>query len=190
VDEKQALRDRLREARREHVASIPDKVRALLFHRPPHALAPLIPDGASIGLYRATSREAPAGHYASFFHEAGHPVALPFFHHRDAPMEFRRVRDPLADEELQPGPHGIPQLPPDADVVRPDLLFVPLVGFTADGYRLGQGGGHYDRWLAANPGVPAIGLAWDCQLVDSLPLEPHDHPLAAVVTPTRLYGPF
>jgi 5-formyltetrahydrofolate cyclo-ligase len=70
------------------------------------------------------------------------------------------------------------------------VLFVPVVGFTEDGARLGQGGGHYDRWLAAHPGAVAIGLAWDCQRVDALPVEPHDAPLAAVVTPTRLYGPF
>jgi 5-formyltetrahydrofolate cyclo-ligase len=72
----------------------------------------------------------------------------------------------------------------------PDVLFVPLVGFTARGDRLGQGGGHYDRWLAANPHVPAIGLGWDCQLVEDLPREDHDRPLSAVVTPTRLFGPF
>jgi 5,10-methenyltetrahydrofolate synthetase len=65
--------------------------------------------------------------------------------------------------------------------------FVPLVGFTADGQRLGQGGGHYDRWLAAHPDTVAIGLAWDMQLADELPTEPHDRPLAAVVTPTRIY---
>mgnify|MGYP006195389569 FL=1 len=56
--------------------------------------------------------------------------------------------------------------------------------------RLGQGAGHYDRWLANNPPHAAIGLAWDCQLEESLPIEPHDVPLHAVVTPTRLYGPF
>jgi 5-formyltetrahydrofolate cyclo-ligase len=74
--------------------------------------------------------------------------------------------------------------------VVPDVLFVPLVGFTADGGRLGQGGGHYDRWLEAHPETKAIGLAWDCQLADDLPREPHDRPLLAVVTPTRLYGPW
>jgi len=34
----------------------------------------------------------------------------------------------------------------------------------------------------------ALGLGWDCQLLDNLPLEPHDHPLRAVITPTRIYG--
>ena len=72
----------------------------------------------------------------------------------------------------------------------PDVVFVPLVGFTPDGARLGMGAGHYDRWLEAHPAALAIGMAWDCQEVAALPLEPHDRPLAAIVTPTRLFGPF
>jgi len=54
--------------------------------------------------------------------------------------------------------------------------------------RLGQGGGHYDRWLAEHPAVQKIGLAWDAQLCADLPTEPHDIPLDAVITPTRIYG--
>jgi 5-formyltetrahydrofolate cyclo-ligase len=64
---------------------------------------------------------------------------------------------------------------------------VPLLAFTAGCARLGQGGGHYDRWLADNPDVTAVGLGWDGQLVEGLPLEPHDRLLRAVVTPTRLF---
>ena len=75
----------------------------------------------------------------------------------------------------------------DAEPVTPDLVIVPLIAFTAAGGRLGQGGGHYDRWLAAHPRVVAVGIGWDTQLVESLPLEPHDRLLRAVVTPTRLY---
>ena len=71
-----------------------------------------------------------------------------------------------------------------------DAISDPLVGFTSQGARLGQGGGHYDRWLADHPDTVAIGLAWDCQLVDALPVEPHDIPLTAIITPTRIYGPF
>ena len=68
------------------------------------------------------------------------------------------------------------------------MLFVPLIGFTASGDRLGQGGGHYDRWLAEHPGRMTIGLAWDVQLCEALPVEPHDMMLDAIVTPTRIYG--
>lgn len=190
VVNKATLRKELRAGRKAHVAALDPRVKALLFMRPPGSLLPLVPDGATIGLYLPTPDEAPALSYARFFHEAGHRVALPWFESRQSPMTFRTWASPHVDELLAPGPFGMAQPLTDAEPVEPDLLFVPLVGFTADGARLGQGGGHYDRWLAAYPHVPAIGLAWDAQRVDSLPTEPHDRPLRAVVTPTRLYGPW
>lgn len=189
-DDKTTLRNALRAARRRHVAALPDATRALLFRVPPGPLSALIPPGATIGLYRASPSEAPAAAYARHFSESGHPIALPRFAGSDAPMEFARHSDPFGEVDLEPGPFGLLQPRSDADALTPDVLIVPLIGFTADGHRLGQGGGHYDRWLAANPDAIAIGLAWDCQLVDALPTEPHDRRLAAVVTPTRLYGPF
>jgi 5-formyltetrahydrofolate cyclo-ligase len=90
----------------------------------------------------------------------------------------------------QPAPYGGLQPPATAEELTVDLAIVPLLGFTAEGQRLGQGGGHYDRYLAEHPAVIPIGIGWDCQLVEALPLEPHDRPLRAVVTPTRFYGPF
>jgi len=186
---KPELRKALRAARRAHAEALDPRIRALVFKRPPAALDALIPASAVIGLYAATPGEAPALGYARHFHEAGHTIALPWFATRDTPMEFRRWASPWLEDLLAPGPFG-PQPPADAPVLIPDVLIVPLVGFTDDGTRLGQGGGHYDRWLAAHPDATAIGLAWDCQLIPALPREDHDHPLRAVVTPTRLYGPF
>ena len=190
MDSKQALRTELRAERLRHVAALPDSTRALLFRVPPAPLSALIPGGATIGLYRAGQNEAPAAAYARHFLENGHTIALPRFATRDSAMEFAQHSDPFEESDLETGPFGSRQPFADADAVTPDVVIVPLVGFTADGRRLGQGGGHYDRWLAAHPGTPAIGLAWDCQLVDDLPHERHDHPLTAIVTPTRLYGPF
>jgi 5-formyltetrahydrofolate cyclo-ligase len=187
---KAALRKALRTARREHVAAIDPRVKALMFLRPPSPLEALVPEGAIIGLYHAGPEEAPATSYARFFHEAGHPIALPWFEARGAPMQFRRWTSPHLDELLGPDPYGARQPLTDADLLVPEFLFVPLVGFTAEGARLGQGGGHYDRWLEAHPGMPAVGMAWDSQLAVALPTEAHDRPLTAVVTPTRLYGPF
>jgi 5-formyltetrahydrofolate cyclo-ligase len=66
-------------------------------------------------------------------------------------------------------------------------VVAPVLAFDRKGGRLGQGGGHYDRWLARYPEVTPVGMAWDSQLVDDLPLEPHDRRLRAVVTPTRLF---
>ena len=187
---KTILRKQLRALRRDHVATLDPATRALILHRPPAPLMALVPEGATIGLYHATAHEAPAFGYARFFHERGHPLALPRFAHRGAGMEFAAFADPWDEGGCEVGPFGLLQPGEDAQPLIPDILFVPLLGFTDVGARLGQGGGHYDRWLTANPGTPAIGLAWDAQRVADLPVEAHDRALTAVVTPTRLYGPF
>ncbi|MBX7533497.1 5-formyltetrahydrofolate cyclo-ligase [Qipengyuania sp. 1XM1-15A] len=187
---KDQLRKILRSMRRDHVAQLPESMRGLVFHRPPAPLLDLVPEGTTVGLYRADPFEAPAASYAKFFLERGHEVALPRFKTRNSPMEFARHLDPFDEEDLEVGPFGLLQPSPDAPVVEPQVLLVPLVGFTAEGDRLGQGGGHYDRWLENREDVTAIGLAWDCQLAEELPVEPHDRRLDAVVTPTRIYGPF
>lgn len=186
---KSDLRKRLRAERLAYAAALPRQVSALVFHRPPRPVVDMVPAGAAIGLYHAAPGEAPAGGYARFFDEAGHRIALPWFAGRDAPMQFRLHTDPFGGEDLIPGPFG-PQPEPDADEVEPDVLFVPLVGFTAQGQRLGQGGGHYDRWLAAHPAAARIGLAWDLQEIDAMPTEDHDIALTAIVTPTRILGPW
>ena len=102
------------------------------------------------------------------------------------------LRMPIRGEEsdLEAGVWGLRQPGVDAAVVVPEVLFMPLVGFTARGDRLGQGGGYYDRYLAAHPQTIAIGMAWDVQEVPELPTELHDIRLSAIVTPTRVLGPF
>ena len=189
-EQKAAIRTRLRKARREHAAALPPEVSALVFRRPPAPVLEIVPDGAVIGLYRAGEGEAPASGYARYFAEAGNCIALPRIDGLDAPMTFCVHTDPYGESDLVNGPMKLMQPPADAEEVSPDALFVPLIGFTERGERVGQGGGFYDRWLAAHPDALAIGLAWDVQLVDELPVEPHDRPLAAVITPTRIYGPF
>ena len=185
---KDELRKTLRAARKAHVEALPDAVRGLLFHRPPAPLLARIPLQAVIGLYHAGPWEAPAAAYARFFRDAGHVIALPFFADRGTPMTFRHHTDPYAQDDLEVGPFGILQPAAEADPLVPEIVFIPLVGFTADGARLGQGGGHYDRWLAEHRPMLAVGLAWDAQVCEALPTEPHDLALDAVVTPTRIYG--
>jgi 5-formyltetrahydrofolate cyclo-ligase len=81
--------------------------------------------------------------------------------------------------------HGKEVAVPEDDVgaTWPDVVIVPGVAFTANGDRLGQGGGWYDRFLAAiAPGCTTIGVGFDVQLVERLPVEPHDVQLDHVVT--------
>jgi 5-formyltetrahydrofolate cyclo-ligase len=71
----------------------------------------------------------------------------------------------------------------EVDAAWPDVVIVPGVAFTVNGDRLGQGGGWYDRFLAAiGPGCTTIGVGFDIQLVERLPVEPHDVRLDHVVT--------
>ncbi|MGQ7828928.1 5-formyltetrahydrofolate cyclo-ligase [Altererythrobacter sp. Z27] len=190
MEDKASQRKLLRKKRRECVEQLPETMRGLVFRHPPAPLLDLIAPDAVIGLYHATADEAPTAHYAGFFFDRGHTIALPRFASRDAPMEFARHSDPYGACDLEPGPFGALQPEADADTLVPDVLFMPLLGFTARGERLGQGGGHYDRWLAEHPAAQTVGLAWDVQLCETLPIEHHDRHLHAIVTPTRLYGPF
>jgi 5-formyltetrahydrofolate cyclo-ligase len=107
------------------------------------------------------------------------PLALPFARREARQMHYRRWdgQAPRLQDEC-----GIATS--DGAEVVPDVVLVPCVGFTAGGYRLGYGGGYFDRWLAAHPHVTAVGVAWSAGLVaeaDFTP-EPHDQPLACVVT--------
>jgi 5-formyltetrahydrofolate cyclo-ligase len=185
-DDKAFLRRRMRTLRREHVEALPRSVLALMFSRPPGPVAERVPEGSLVGLYHAATHEVPTRPYASWLYEHGRKLALPWFADKDAPMTFREWENPFVNE-LVPGPYGVQQPSSDMPEVVPEVLFVPLLGFTSEGDRLGQGGGHYDRWLAAHPGTRAIGLAWDCQKLDAAPREPHDQLLEGVVTPTRFY---
>ncbi|KLE35669.1 5-formyltetrahydrofolate cyclo-ligase [Aurantiacibacter luteus] len=187
---KAQLREALRKARLDHARALPPEVSALVFRQPPAPVLALVPEGAVIGLYRAGEGEAPAAAYTRFFHERGHTVALPRVVKRAEPMHFHVHTDPWDESDLEPGPMNLRQPRLSAPLVVPDVLFMPLVGFTERGERIGQGGGFYDRWLADHPETVAIGMGWDVQRVDELPVEDHDMPLTAIVTPTRIYGPF
>lgn len=188
MEDKQQLRGELRAQRKAYVADLPALTKRLLFLRPPAPVAALAPEGATVGLYHALPTEAPTRGYAKWLSENGRTIALPWFETSDSPMRFRAWTDPYDDAGLETGPHRHLQPAADAEELFPDVAFVPLLGFTAGGNRIGQGGGHYDRWLAANSSVLPLGLAWDCQLRDVLPGEAHDVTLRGVITPTRFYG--
>lgn len=97
-------------------------------------------------------------------------------------MEMRLVRNRT---ELVAGPQNIPEPGAQNGILhRPqagDVILVPGLAFTAQGLRLGQGGGYYDRFLAAHPQLWSIGLAFSEQLASSLPVDGHDRPVAQVM---------
>ena len=83
---------------------------------------------------------------------------------------------------MQEDAYRIPK-PKDTEVIVPTLLFVPCVGYAAGGYRLGYGGGFYDRTLAQlTPKPTTVGLAYAHGFVPWLEAEPHDVPLDAMLS--------
>ncbi|HVW66901.1 MAG TPA: 5-formyltetrahydrofolate cyclo-ligase [Candidatus Peribacteraceae bacterium] len=105
-------------------------------------------------------------------------------------FEFREIH---ALDDLTPGRFNLPEpLPSSALLNLKDvtLALLPGIAFDRSGNRLGRGNGGYDRWLADlrkfNPDANVWGIALEYQLTDKIPVEPHDLPVDAVVTPREL----
>jgi len=95
-------------------------------------------------------------------------------------------------QELIRGNFGVEEPTEDSAVLVPDMLLVPLLAFNAKGFRLGYGGGYYDRTLAElrakNEYVVAVGLAYEAQGIPRLPVERHDEKMDWVVTETEAHS--
>jgi 5,10-methenyltetrahydrofolate synthetase len=116
--------------------------------------------------------------------EAGAVTALPVVVAPRSPLVFREWHPGV---RLQPGVLGIPYPVGSREVV-PDVAIVPLVGFDDGGYRLGYGGGYFDRTLAALERKPvAIGVAHEIAHLDTIHPQPHDVPMDWIVTERGLY---
>jgi 5-formyltetrahydrofolate cyclo-ligase len=112
----------------------------------------------------------------------GFATCLPVVVAKSAPLLFRAWR---AGDALAEGLWGIPVPLDSAEELLPDILFVPMLAFDAGGYRLGYGGGFYDRTLAklrALKPVTAIGVAYAAQEMIDLPRNGHDEPLDWIMT--------
>ncbi|MBR0558192.1 5-formyltetrahydrofolate cyclo-ligase [Ciceribacter sp. L1K23] len=122
--------------------------------------------------------------------ERGARLALPIIHDRET-IVFREL---LPGAELVDTGFGTRGPGPEAPVVDPGLMLVPLAAFDARGHRIGYGAGYYDRAIArlrASGKEPRlIGIAFDCQEVPEVPAEDHDVELEALLTESgfRVFG--
>ena len=109
-------------------------------------------------------------------------LALPVIIGKNKPLQFRRYRP---GDQLTRSVWNIQEPLPDQPTVEPDILLVPLLAFDSRGNRLGYGGGYYDRTLYTlrqRKPVLAVGIALTCLEVTTIPVEPHDQKLDAVLT--------
>lgn len=114
----------------------------------------------------------------------GKIVALPRFEPGSGIYGVARVQDV---EQIEPGRFGVREPSAAAPLVplnQLDLILVPGLGFDENGGRLGRGGGYYDRLLSRASGT-RCGVAFDEQIGQDIPLEPHDELMNHILTPTR-----
>ena len=117
---------------------------------------------------------------------AGVRTALPVVVAEGQPLAFREW---TPETPLAPDRYGIPT-PTAGEWLTPDLILLPLNGFDAAGYRLGYGGGYFDRTLAALAPRPlAVGVGFEINRVDSIRPEAHDQRLDWIVTENGAFRP-
>ncbi len=143
-----------------------------------------VPAGAIVSGFWPMGEEIDVKPLLGQLHASGHPIGLPVVVKKGEPLIFRQWHPGMA---LLAGGFGTEVPPPNAPEVQPQVLIVPLLAFDGEGYRLGYGGGFYDRTLdklrtgrAANP--LAVGVAYSAQHVARVPRGHFDQPLDWIVT--------
>jgi 5,10-methenyltetrahydrofolate synthetase len=128
--------------------------------------------------------EYDARHFVAQLRRLGAISALPVVVAPGIPLLFRRWYPGVA---MKNGPLGIPY-PDHSEALTPDNVLLPMLGWDTAGYRLGYGGGFFDRTLAAIEKRPrVIGIAYELQSIDTIQPQPHDIPVDFVVTERGVY---
>jgi 5-formyltetrahydrofolate cyclo-ligase len=134
---------------------------------------------AVVGFYWPIKQEINLLPWANELARRGMVLCLPVVVTPKAPLEYWRW---IQGEDLARGIWNIP-VPARRDVVLPDLMLAPLVGFDRANYRLGYGGGYFDRTLASLPQRPmVVGVGCEFSSLETIFPQPHDIPMDAVLT--------
>ena len=148
--------------------------------------AAIVPPDTIIGSYWPVKSEADVRPLLTYFYDHGHVCALPSVEAAKKPLIFRQW---CPGNLLVSGIYNILRPDETAPLATPTVLFVPVLGFDLQGHRIGYGEGYYDRTLEElrkNSHIIAIGIAFDCQEVSSIPYQAHDQKLDYIITPTRV----
>jgi len=149
------------------------RLRLLLQERP----------GITLGVYWPFQAEFDPRGLIDWLIAAGSSVALPVVVDRKGPLEYRAWRP---GEILVDGVWNIP-IPEKRDIVIPAAVLAPLVGFDRQCYRLGYGGGYFDRTLAAFATRPlAIGVGYEISQIETIFPQSFDIPMDVIVTEARI----
>lgn len=181
--EKAPLRAAMRTRRREFSATLAGDAGARILARFQDIAGDVgVRPGVAVGAYWPVGDEADARPLLGHLHALGAPCFLPVVIAAGQPLAFRRWRP---GQVLEKGPLNTLQPAATAEAGFPSILLVPLLAFDRRGYRLGQGGGYYDRTLPLLRGrgaLQAVGVGLSCQEVASVPHEGTDARLDWIVT--------
>lgn len=135
--------------------------------------------GETLGIYWPFKAEPDPRPLAERERARGRRIALPVVVDRRGPLEYRLWQPGM---EMETGVFDLP-VPKARDVMRPAIVLAPLVGFDDANYRLGYGGGYFDRTLAAMAPRPvAIGVGFELARLESVFPRPHDVPMDVIIT--------
>ena len=140
------------------------------------------PEGAAVSGFWPMGSEIDLRPLLEVLSNRGHRIGLPVVVAKEAPLVFREWKP---GDILKPGGFNTEVPADDQPEVEPDILLVPLLAFDRQGYRLGYGGGFYDRSLEALRGRGerlAIGVAFAAQEVAAVPRGEFDQPLDMILT--------
>ncbi len=144
------------------------------------------PDGKVVSLYWPFRGEPDLRDWMKSLEARGGRCALPVVVTKAAPLGFRHWH---SNSRLERGVWNIP-FPADGEEVLPDIVVAPVVGFDAGCWRLGYGGGYYDRTLAALGRKPLVlGVGYTIQKIETIHPQPHDIPMDTIVTETGISSP-
>ena len=141
-------------------------------------------EGATVSGFAAIGDEIDPGPLLLNLHREGFRLALPYMQGKGRPLILRAW---APGDELAETTWGIREPLPSAPEVFPDVVLVPLLAFDAAGYRLGYGGGFYDRTLSLlrrKKPIVAVGLAYVEQQIDAVPHSDYDERVDWVLTPS------
>jgi 5-formyltetrahydrofolate cyclo-ligase len=186
IFEKRALREAARAKRAELARACPDFAKQIA-----HSTDALpVSRGQMVSAYIAMGDEADPARLITALQARGCEVSYPLVH-RGQPLTFHV---PVEGEQWVRSSFGVLEPRPDWPLAHPTLLLVPLLAFDSSGFRLGYGGGYYDRTLAkfrSERAIMAIGIAFAGQEINRVPRDARDEPLDGVVTEAgfRRFGP-
>ena len=175
-------KNRVRQAMRERREALSPEERLEKSRRICGYVRDLIRNGETVMVYSSKELEVNTRPLLDDLLEGGNPVIVPIIVKEDVSLRLSYLRDPSV---LVVSTFGVPEpigneIPARHGDV--DTIILPMLGFDRRGGRLGYGAGYYDRFLARNPRVRRIGIAFSCQEAAEIPCEPNDVHMNLIIT--------